>query len=234
MNFNMTMNQQEREIIQTLRQFSPQPSSVLDVGCGAGKVIKYCQENLKIDVAGIDQHPETVEELISKGIKAKVGDARELSFKNEQFDWVIIANVLHHIPNANKALNECLRVAKFGVIASELWYDRAIKSQQYGYELDNWCKTLHQALGFYHRRYLNSGEIIALIQKVNIASIDVHYGLSLIETTIDYWLNDQKDYLEQLPKNHVLLWELENLKAKLINKPLSEPGWLQVILKKAT
>ncbi|WP_058505094.1 class I SAM-dependent methyltransferase [Legionella nautarum] len=230
----MTINQQEREIIQTIRQFSPQPRSLLDVGCGEGKVIKYCQENLKIDVIGVDQHAENVEKLIGKGIKAKVGDARELPFSNEQFDWVIIANVLHHIPNANKALNECLRVAKFGVIASELWYDRSIKSQQYGHELDSWCKSLHQALGFYHRRYLNSGEIIALIQKINIASIDVHYGLSLMETTIDYWLNDQKTYLEQLPENHVLLWELENLKAKFKNKPLCEPGWLQVILKKAT
>ncbi|WP_058497039.1 MULTISPECIES: class I SAM-dependent methyltransferase [Legionella] len=230
----MNINQQERAIIQTLRQFSPQPSSLLDVGCGEGAVIKYCQKNLKIEVMGIDQHEETVEQLITNGVKAKVGDARVLPFSDEQFEWVIIANVLHHIPNANKALNECLRVAQFGVIASELWYDRSIKLQQYGHEIDTWCKTLHQALGFYHRRYLNSGEIIALIHKINVASIDVHYGLNLIETTIDYWLNDQQDYLEQLPKNHVLLWELENLKAKLKNKPLCEPGWLQVILKKAT
>ncbi len=228
----MKLNQQEKAIVEKIEKFSTPPLSILDVGCGKGAVISHCKSQLNIKVCGIDQHKQTVDDLIEKNIDAKVGDAREIPFPDEQFDWVLISNALHHIPNADKALTECFRVAKHGVIVSELWYDTTIKCQQLGAEIDSWCKKLHQALGFYHRVYLNAGEVISLIRQPNITSIEVRYGLDMVQTNLDYWLDHQKEYLEKLSANHVFLWELENLKAKMKNQSLCEPGWMIITLQK--
>lgn len=46
------------------------------------------------------------------------GDVRYLPFRDESFDFVILLDVLEHVPNVEDALREALRVARRGVVIS--------------------------------------------------------------------------------------------------------------------
>jgi len=91
--------------------------NLLEVGCGIGIATSYLARRYKLNVIGIDLDPEQVE--IAKNnhkeneyLKYFQADVTELTFENNQFDMILSLDVLHHIPNWEKALNEISRVLK--------------------------------------------------------------------------------------------------------------------------
>ncbi|MCS7013496.1 MAG: class I SAM-dependent methyltransferase [Chloroherpetonaceae bacterium] len=94
-------------------------SKLLDVGAGAGRI------TIPIAIAGcevtaLDCEPKMLEELerqvreFSLHITTVVGDAAKLPFADNTFDAVFTSNVLHLVPQWEKALDEAIRVMKFG------------------------------------------------------------------------------------------------------------------------
>ena len=91
--------------------------NLLEVGCGIGIATSYLARRYKLNVIGIDLDPEQVE--IAKNnhkeneyLEYFQADVSELTFENNQFDMILSLDVLHHIPNWKKALNEISRVLK--------------------------------------------------------------------------------------------------------------------------
>ncbi|MSR86196.1 class I SAM-dependent methyltransferase [Candidatus Woesearchaeota archaeon] len=84
---------------------------VLEVGVGTGKNIPYYN---KVDYTGIDFSKNMLAKAKKKFPKAKLlyGDAQELEFKDNSFDYVITTFVLCSIPDPVKALKEMKRVVK--------------------------------------------------------------------------------------------------------------------------
>ncbi|MEP1143710.1 MAG: class I SAM-dependent methyltransferase [Henriciella sp.] len=98
--------------------------SILDVGAGTGRAIKYLQSKLpKCKTMGI----EPVEALRNVAYQSSEisreqlvdGDATNIQFDADQFDWVIETGVLHHIKDFRAATHEMCRVAKKGVLLSD-------------------------------------------------------------------------------------------------------------------
>jgi len=91
--------------IQAATAITPQASSLLDVGCGAGNfTLKLLQSIPDVDVTLVDlSRPmldRAVERIgsVSKGaIQPIQGDIRELDFEASQFDIILAAAVLHHL-----------------------------------------------------------------------------------------------------------------------------------------
>jgi SAM-dependent methyltransferase len=97
---------------------------VLDAGCGAGRHLCEAFRGQGIHVVGIDLNWGDLEKtrsflclmssechgqwLISKG------DVTHLPFKDEVFDAVICSEVLEHIPDNRRAVQELVRVLKAG------------------------------------------------------------------------------------------------------------------------
>jgi SAM-dependent methyltransferase len=89
--------------------------SVLDVGSGTGRVVRYVRDRRAGTVAvGV----EPVEALRAVGhgnglpFEALVdGDAMKLSFESRSVDVVCAFSMLHHIPHPGLAVDEMLRVA---------------------------------------------------------------------------------------------------------------------------
>jgi len=90
------------------------PRNVLEVGGGEGELAERIREELGAEVIAIDQSERMVEIQRSKGIDARVGDVEELPFADGEFDVVVAAWMLYHVPDLDRALAEIARVLKPG------------------------------------------------------------------------------------------------------------------------
>lgn len=112
---NPTLFPQERKAVE--RYFIDPDASVLDVGCGVGRVSHLLHER-GFDVTGIDVSEPLVKKARSlfPEIDFYVEDIRESSFDSETFDYVIFSyyGLDYVLPKAErmKALQEIRRVLK--------------------------------------------------------------------------------------------------------------------------
>jgi ubiquinone/menaquinone biosynthesis C-methylase UbiE len=92
---------------------------VLDVGFGSGFTVQLFAE-AGANVSGIDLTPWAVEttraRLDAFGLEADIdeGDAEQLSFADDSFDFVFSWGVIHHSSDMDRALSELVRVCRPG------------------------------------------------------------------------------------------------------------------------
>ena len=95
---------------------------ILDVGCGAGAVLKVLGETFPgIHMAGIDREPAQIDfagkYLAQQGfgdVDLKVGSADHLAWPDASFNHVYIMWLLEHLQDANPVLREAHRVLRPG------------------------------------------------------------------------------------------------------------------------
>lgn len=93
-------------------------SSLLDVGCGKGFMLyDLCKLIKGINVKGIDISNYAINNC-KKEIKKylSVGDAKQLNFEDNEFDYIISINTVHNLDleDCKKAIREISRVSKKG------------------------------------------------------------------------------------------------------------------------
>jgi len=110
-------------------------STLLDVGCGNGKNIKYMLDN-GIRASGMDFSEKLVQVCLKKGLDAKYGDVLAIPYPDDQFDNIISIAVIHHLQKETdriRAINEMIRVCKpGGKILISVW-----SVEQTGNEIQN-------------------------------------------------------------------------------------------------
>jgi len=98
-------------------------SSVLDIGSGTGRALRYIKMNRPdLILRGV----EPVEELRKIGYEKGLsedelifGDAMNLHFGKEKFDLVCEFGMLHHVKRPEQVVAEMLRVAKKAIFISD-------------------------------------------------------------------------------------------------------------------
>jgi len=96
------------KIIQIVQDL--QPMHILDVGCGNGYLIQnLIKKGIKSDFNGIDVYDNKTSGLF-KYKKADITNG--LPYSDQQFDCVILGEVIEHIPNTDFLLREIYRVMK--------------------------------------------------------------------------------------------------------------------------
>ena len=78
---------------------------VLDVGCGTGQFLKYCQ-----NAKGVDVNSDCVEFCKTQGLDVINMKYDQLPFCDNSFDTLVLDNVLEHIKDPAPLMNECYRV----------------------------------------------------------------------------------------------------------------------------
>jgi SAM-dependent methyltransferase len=90
---------------------------ILDVGCGAGNYYDRLRVLLPaIQYVGVDIEPGMLDNHAARhaptGLRLSAADAQALPFPEGTFDVVMANHMLYHVPNVERALDECRRVLK--------------------------------------------------------------------------------------------------------------------------
>jgi ubiquinone/menaquinone biosynthesis C-methylase UbiE len=88
------------------------PSRVLDIGCGQGWLAERIASETGAVVVAADASPRMVELAAALGIEAVVADAQALPFADKEFDCVVAAWMLYHVPDLDRAFAEFARVLR--------------------------------------------------------------------------------------------------------------------------
>ncbi len=102
----------------------PPGGRVLDVGCGSGAVTRELARRVGPTggVVGVDPSPGfltvagelAAREGLAATIELRRGDARELPCPDAEFDVVVAVTALAHVPQAERAIPELVRVVRPG------------------------------------------------------------------------------------------------------------------------
>lgn len=92
---------------------------VLDCGCGEGFYVKLLSELYNCKIVGLDHDLELLEVAKRRvgnrdNVGFQFGDINHLPFDDETFDKIILSEVLEHISDDERALQEVYRVLKKG------------------------------------------------------------------------------------------------------------------------
>lgn len=90
------------------------PRRVLEVGCGWGELAEWVARETGAEVVATDLSPRMVELALGRGVDALVADVQALPFAEAEFDLVIAAWMLYHVPDLALGLDEIARVLEPG------------------------------------------------------------------------------------------------------------------------
>ena len=103
------------ELIKKSIAFCPGEKAI-DIGCGNGTFTYYLSNFLK--VTGIDKSKKMLDGFPCT-LPRVLAKAEDLPFKNKTFDLVFEANVLHHLKNENKVIDEMSRLSRKYIVIIE-------------------------------------------------------------------------------------------------------------------
>jgi methionine biosynthesis protein MetW len=93
-------------------------SSVLDLGCGDGGLLRYLRESRRVTGYGVEIDDEGVAACVKNGVNVIQSDLeRGLSdFESRSFDFVILSQTLQAVKNSERIIRDMLRVGREGIV----------------------------------------------------------------------------------------------------------------------
>ena len=97
----------------------PARSSVIDVGCGDGSLLKYLDKNKNINGRGLEIDQDKIRECLAKGISVIQGDADiDLAdYPDKSFDYSILTYTLQATKRPKKVLEELVRISNKAIVS---------------------------------------------------------------------------------------------------------------------
>lgn len=116
-NYNAAVDARFRKLVECVEKIvtdTDKELKVLDVGCGDGVAINLLTRFRVLDLYGIDDSEQALAVARAKNPSAQFiqGDVCHLEYADNTFDLVISSDVIEHVENPHKMLEEIKRVAK--------------------------------------------------------------------------------------------------------------------------
>ncbi len=94
--------------------------SVLDVGCGDGRTLAYIHEQRPaVHLRGVDSSPAALTIARERGLDVRPGDVEDLgTLGHDMYDYVVVFEVLEHMPNSEELLAWAVAHARKAVLIS--------------------------------------------------------------------------------------------------------------------
>lgn len=188
---------------------------VLDIATGGGGFIHFLLDGLKdyTEIIGIDTNDrssvfmDTFKE--KPAIRFEKMDGLHLTFDDNSFDTVTIANSLHHFDEPQVVLEQMFRVLRPGghLILNEMYCDNQTETQMSHVLLHHWWAEIDQLNGVTHHKTYPREEMISMIK-----------NFKLTELMVD----DLSDLTED-PKNSEIMLEIEPVISRYIQRAEGHP-----------
>ncbi len=97
----------------------PEDSSVLDLGCGDGSLLRYLKDARNIRGYGVEISDSNIEACILNGVNVIQSDLDSglSGFENNSFDYVILSQTLQATRHTEPLMQEMLRVGREGIVS---------------------------------------------------------------------------------------------------------------------
>lgn len=94
-------------------RFIEEETTVLDIGCGSGKFLKYLKEKKNCDCTGLELNENAISEAVQNGLKVKSEFVQQHAEDiNNRYDVVCAFQVLEHIADAGSFLEGAIKCLK--------------------------------------------------------------------------------------------------------------------------
>ncbi len=93
-------------------------SSVLDLGCGDGSLLRYLRESRRVTGYGVEIDDDRVAACVKNGVNAIQTDLERglTEFESRSFDYVILSQTLQAVKNSERIIRDMLRVGREGIV----------------------------------------------------------------------------------------------------------------------
>jgi methionine biosynthesis protein MetW len=102
-----------------IAQWIPQGSSVLDLGCGDGSLLRYLRETREVRGYGVEINDKKIATCIANGVNVIQNDLDSglADFEDQSFDFVILSQTLQATRHTEALMKEIVRVGREGIIS---------------------------------------------------------------------------------------------------------------------
>lgn len=110
---------QSRPDFAAIAAWIPNGSSVLDLGCGDGSLLRYLRETRDIRGYGVEIDESKIATCIANGVNVIHSDldAGLADFETDSFDFVILSQTLQATRHTEAVMKEIARVGREGIIS---------------------------------------------------------------------------------------------------------------------
>lgn len=150
--------------IKALTYFPPPPLKILDVGCGTGVLSRLLVER-GYNVIGVDISENAINKCKRKGLNAYQQDLGErLLFRDEEFDCILMSEVIEHISDTFFVLHELNRVLKTGGVFILTTPNSVFITRRLRYLMG---KTSTETQNFSHLRFFNKKLLTRILNEAD-------------------------------------------------------------------
>ncbi len=110
---------QARPDFAAIAAWIPQGSSVLDLGCGDGSLLRYLRETREVQGYGVEISDANIAACIANNVNVIQRDLESgiADFENQSFDFVILSQTLQATRHTEALMNEIVRVGREGIVS---------------------------------------------------------------------------------------------------------------------
>lgn len=110
---------QSRPDFAAIAAWIPHGSSVLDLGCGDGSLLRYLRETREVRGYGVEISDSNVAACIANNVNVIQNDLDSglADFENDSFDFVILSQTLQATRHTEALMKEILRVGREGIVS---------------------------------------------------------------------------------------------------------------------
>jgi homoserine O-acetyltransferase len=97
----------------------PAGSSVLDLGCGNGGLLAQLRQRGHVHLMGLERDQEAIRTCVCRGLDVVQADLNQglSSFRDRQFDFVVLSQTLQTVIDVERVLGEMLRVGRQAIVS---------------------------------------------------------------------------------------------------------------------
>ncbi len=110
---------QSRPDFAAIAAWIPQGSSVLDLGCGDGSLLRYLRETRDVRGYGVEISDANIAACIANGVNVIQNDLDHglADFESDAFDFVILSQTLQATRHTEALMKEIVRVGRGGIVS---------------------------------------------------------------------------------------------------------------------